>query len=244
MSIEKTITIKTEFFDNFTWKKLPIDHDYVTIVFCISKFKNTQQYSRTNNFLENIENENVKKSIKYILNIMPCQCFVNIGSYKEFKNYIQNENSESISNKLNENSKITDISENELLKLKEKIKKIENKKTCIFTYDTSTNINTDNDTNSTENFYDKTLKNVFDMSINNNFNESHKICIGEINDIPKNIISVADYIFFENMDILNEYFKTFNYNIRIQTSNTPLYLIDKCNYEYYQLFSFTKHLKL
>jgi len=128
------------------------------------------------------------------------------------------------------------------LKLKEKIKKVENKKTCIFTYNTIADTDTVKNVNINEKFYDKTLKNVLDMSINNNFNESHKICIGEINNIPKNIISVADYIFFENMDILNEYFQTFNYNIRIQTSNTQLYLIDKCNYEYYQLFSFTKHL--
>jgi hypothetical protein len=237
--IEKTITIKTDFFDNFIWKKLPLEHEYITIVFCVSKFKNTKQ--NPNDFLENIENENIKKSIKYILNVMPCQCFVNISSYTEFKKYINDNNLVSITNKLNKHTQndtkgtITDVSENELLKLKEKIKKVESKKTCIFTYDTSIN-------NESNNFYDKTLKNVFDMSINNNFNESHKICIGEINDIPKNIISVADYIFFENMDILNEYFKTFNYNIRIQTSNTPLYLIDKCNYEYYQLFSFTKHL--
>jgi hypothetical protein len=241
-SIEKTITVKTEFFDNFIWKKLPLEHDYITIVFCISKFKNTEQ--SPNEFLENIENENIKKSIKYILNIMPCQCFVNIGSYNEFKNYINDNDLVSITNKLNEkNSEIENLSENELLKLKEKIKKVENKKTCIFTYNTIPDIDMEKNVNINEKFYDKTLKNVLDMSINNNFNESHKICIGEINNIPKNIISVADYIFFENMDIINEYFQTFNYNIRIQTSNTQLYLIDKCNYEYYQLFSFTKHLK-
>lgn len=233
MSIEKTITIKTDLFDNFSWKKLPLEHDYVTVVFCISKFKNTELSS--DNFLENIENENIKKSIKYILNIMPCQCVVNIDNYETFKNYIKNDNSVTSSKLKNLNeptntTKPTFVDEDELFNLTEKIKKIENKKTCIFTYDT-------------EKYYDKTLQNIFDMSINNNFNESHKLCIGEINKIPKNIISIADYIFFENMDILNEYFQTFNYNIRIQTSNTQLYLIDKCNYEYYQLFSFTKHLK-
>lgn len=235
MSFEKKITtIKTDFFDNFTWKKLPLEHDYITIVFCTSKFK-----KRSNEFFENIENENMKKSIKYILNIMPCQCFVNISNYNEFKNYINDKNLTSITNKWNEKSGIINVSEDELLKLKEKIKKVENKKTCIFTYNT---INLDNNTNTTEK-YDNTLKNVFDMSINNSFNESHKICIGEIDNIPKSILSVADYIFFENIDIINKYFQTSNYNIRIQTSNTSLYLIDKCNYEYYQLFNFTNHLK-
>ena len=166
--IEKKITtVKTEFFDNFIWKKLPLEHDYITIVFCVSKFKNTEQSS--NNFLENIENESIKKSIKYILNIMPCQCFVNISSYNEFKNYINDNNSVLLSNKLNENiirNSNSDCSENELLKLKEKIKMIENKKTCIFTYCAETNVPLK--------FYDKTLKNVFDMSINNNFNHKKK----------------------------------------------------------------------
>ena len=34
------VTIKTDLFDNFSWKKLPLEHDYVNIVFCINKFKN------------------------------------------------------------------------------------------------------------------------------------------------------------------------------------------------------------
>jgi hypothetical protein len=70
----------------------------------------------------------------------------------------------------------------------------------------------------------------------------HKICIGEINNIPKDIISLADYILFEDINVLNEYLQSFNHNIRITNSNTSIYILDKCNYEYYKLFSFDKYI--
>ena len=83
---------------------------------------------------------------------------------------------------------------------------------------------------------------MFNVSINSDFNITHKLYIGEIDNISKYTLSIADYIFFENKDVLNKYLQSQNHNIRIKESDTPLYLLDKCNYEYYQLFSFKKHI--
>ena len=38
---KKTSTIKTELFNNFSWKRLPLEHDYITILFCLDKYKKT-----------------------------------------------------------------------------------------------------------------------------------------------------------------------------------------------------------
>lgn len=236
MSIEKkSTTIKTELFDYFTWKRLPIEHEYITIVFCLEKYRNIDN---SDDFMKNIEQENIKKAIKYILNIMPYQCIINIDRYISFKEYKEETDDkdlfilklDKLENILNDNE--NNINEYNFKSLKDKIQKINNKKTYLFTY---TN-------NQTEKTIENSLKNMLDISINSHFNETHKVCIGEIKNIPKNILCVADYIFFENKDVLNEYLELLNHNIRIKTSNTPLYLLDKCNYEYYQLFSFYKHL--
>ena len=219
MPKEKT-TIKTDNFDNFNWKKLPIEQDYITIIFCIESYKDNDKYY----FMKNVENDKIKKALTYILNIMPYKCIVNVDSYNnfiEYKNEIDN-------NELSIKLKKLKIENNNFENLENKINKISNKKTYLFTY-------------TNEQYTENSLKNIFDISINTHFNETHKICIGELKNIPKSILSIADYIFFENKDILNNYFEMLNHNIRIQTSNSELFLLDKCNYEHYQLFNFDKH---
>ena len=223
MTKEKT-TIKTDFFDNFYWKKLPIENDYITIIFCLDKYKDNDKYD----FMKNIENDKIKKALTYILNIMPYKCIVNVDSYNNFIEYKNEINKDDTGKKLNELK--TKLKNNTNLEfLEKKMEKINNKKTYLFTY-------------TSEQFIENNLKNIFDISINKHFNETHKVCVGELENIPKTILSVADYIFFENKDILNKYFEMLNHNIRIQTSNAELFLLDKCNYEHYQLFNFNKHL--
>lgn len=219
MPKEKT-TIKTDNFDNFNWKKLPIEQDYITIIFCLENYKDSDKYD----FMKNIENDKIKRALTYILNIMPYKCIVNVDYYNnfiEYKNEIDN-------NELSIKLKKLKIENNNFENLENKINKISNKKTYLFTY-------------TNEQYTENSLKNIFDISINTHFNETHKICIGELKNIPKSILSIADYIFFENKDILNNYFEMLNHNIRIQTSNSELFLLDKCNYEHYQLFNFDKH---
>lgn len=233
MSTENKITtIKTDLFNNFNWKRLPIEHDYITIVFCLDKYKNMDN---SNIFMDNIINDNIKKAIKYILNIMPYQCIIDVEKYNNFVIFKENKHivENNLTHELDKLDKIDKLKNcDDIQILKDKIHKIQNKKTFLFTY------NSQNEKNDTEH----TLKNMYNISINSHFNDTHKICIGELNSIPKSILSVADYIFFENKDIINNYFETFHHNIRIQTSNTELYMLDKCNYEYYQLFNFDKHI--
>jgi hypothetical protein len=232
----KTTTIKTDLFNNFKWKRLPIEHDYITIVFCLDEYKNTDS---SNIFMENITNEKIKKAIKYILNVMPYQCIIDVDKYNNFLTFQENKHivENNITHELDKLNQIDKLKNNEsdTQLLKDKINKIQNKKTFLFTYNNQNDQNDQND-------IDHTLKIMYNISINSHFKDTHKICIGEVNSIPKSILSVADYIFFENKDVINNYFETFNHNIRIKTSNTELYMLDKCNYEYYQLFNFDKHV--
>lgn len=209
-------TIKTDLFNNFKWKRLPIEHEYITIIFCLDKYK---KIYNSDDFLSCVENTNTKRAIKYILNIMPYKCIVNIDDYSNYKYY---------KDKLEKNIEVDKMIEKIKTKsdiniIKDRLNKLEEKKSYIFTYDENSN---------------KILNITFDSE----FNETHRLCIGEIENIPKYNLSVADYIFFENKDILNKYLESQNHNLRIKTSNAELYLIDKCNYEYYNLFNFTKHI--
>ena len=231
MSINKkmeSLSIQTDLFNSFTWKRLPIEHDYITIVFCLSKYKNIDTSS---NFIENILNNNTKKAIQYIINIMPYKCIVDIENYENFKYHKDNiDDNSNVSEQLKKlKSQIKEENTNEITDLENRLKIINNKKTYIFTYPNKEK-------------HEEELKNILDISINDNFNEMHKICIGEINNIPKDIISLADYILFEDINVLNEYLQSFNHNIRITNSNTSIYILYKCNYEYYKLFSFDKYI--
>jgi hypothetical protein len=225
----KHSTIKTGLFNNFVWNRLPIEHDYITIIFCLDKYKNTDN---SNDFLLPIENEDTKNAIKYILNIMPYKCIINIDDYSNYRYYRDNmtynkDNKDDTIieklDKLNIKNKDT-INKTEIEYIKNKLKKIEEKKTYIFTYDENKN-------------------KILNMSIDLEFNNTHRVCIGELENISKCCLSVSDYIFFENIDILNKYLETQNHNLRIKKSDAPIYLIDKCNYEYYNLFNFNKHIK-
>jgi len=224
---KKTTTIKTDLFNSFIWKRFPIDHDYITILFCLDKYKNTDN---SDDFMKYIENDDIKKAITYILNIMPYKCIININDYSNYKYYKDNldENKE-LNNLI---KKIDDLDKDTIL-LKERIKKIENKKTFIFSSDNK---------GITYDFTNESLSKMFNVTINSDFNITHKLYIGEIRNISKYTLSVADYIFFENKNVLNKYLESQNHNIRIKDSDSPLYLLDKCNYEYYQLFNFKRHI--
>jgi hypothetical protein len=236
---EKINTIKTEQFNNFIWKRIPIEHNYITIACCLSEYKE----NNSENFFENIPNESTKKLLQYIINIMPSYGVVNIDNFRDFVFH-----KDKVIDSNNEISKIKNIkfdsgsdtpSEKDLEYIEEKIKKLNNKKTYIFTYP-SLSLDTTNDVSEIEN----NLKKMLNLSISNYFNESHKLCFGKIENIPKHILCMADYVFFEDKDVLNKYLEMFNHNIRINKSNTSIYVLDKCNYEYYNLFSFNNHLQL
>ena len=219
----KYSTIKTNLFDNFIWKRLPIEHDYITIIFCLDRYKNIDN---SDDFLLNIKNDGIKKAIKYILNIMPYKCVINIEDYSNYKHYNNNvtsEDSDIFIEKIKEVINLNKLKEDETEYLKNKVKKIQEKKTCVFTYDENKN-------------------KILNISIDLEFNNTHRLCIGEIKNIPKYCLSIADYIFFENTDILNKYLEMQNHNLKINKSDAALYMIDKCNYEYYNLFNFNKHI--
>jgi hypothetical protein len=229
---EKINTIKTEQFNNFIWKRIPIEHDYITIACCLSDYKE----NNSENLFENISNETTKKLLQYIINIMPSYCVFNI---EKFSDFIFHKNKKIEPN--NELSKLKNIkfksgsdnpSEKDLEYIEEKIKKLNNKKTYIFTYPFNNTVEGEQDN----------LKKMLNLSISNHFNETHKLCFGKIENIPKHILCMADYIFFEDKDVLNKYLEMFNHNIRINKSNTSIYVLDKCNYEYYNLFSFNNYL--
>ena len=218
-SENKSSTIKTNLFDNFIWKRLPIEHDYITIIFCLDKYKNTDN---SDDFLSNIENENTKKAIKYIINIMPHNCIINIDDYSNYKYYKDNlEKNIELDNIIDKLKKLE--IDKDINFVKDRLNKLQQKKSYIFTYSDSSN---------------KLLNITFDSK----FNETHRLCVGEIENIPKYNLSIADYIFFENKDVLNKYLESQNHNLRIKISDAPLFLIDKCNYEYYNLFNFNKHI--
>jgi hypothetical protein len=220
-SENKSSTIKTNLFDNFIWKRLPIEHDYVTIIFCLDKYKNTDN---SDDFLSNIENENTKKAIKYIINIMPHNCIINIDDYSNYKYYKDNlEKNIELDNIIDKLTKLE--TDKDINFVKDRLNKLQQKKSYIFTYSDTSN---------------KLLNITFDSK----FNETHRLCVGEIENIPKYNLSIADYIFFENKDVLNKYLESQNHNLRIKISDAPLFLIDKCNYEYYNLFNFNKHITL
>ena len=218
-SENKSSTIKTNLFDNFIWKRLPIEHDYITIIFCLDKYKNTDN---SDDFLSNIENENTKKAIKYIINIMPHNCIINIDDYSNYKYYKDNlEKNIELDNIIDKLKKLE--IDKDINFVKDRLNKLQQKKSYIFTYSDTSN---------------KLLNITFDSK----FNETHRLCVGEIENIPKYNLSIADYIFFENKDVLNKYLESQNHNLRIKISDAPLFLIDKCNYEYYNLFNFNKHI--
>jgi len=218
-SENKSSTIKTNLFDKFIWKRLPIEHDYVTIIFCLDKYKNTDN---SDDFLSNIENENTKKAIKYIINIMPHNCIINIDDYSNYKYYKDNlEKNIELDNIIDKLTKLE--TDKDINFVKDRLNKLQQKKSYIFTYSDTSN---------------KLLNITFDSK----FNETHRFCVGEIENIPKYNLSIADYIFFENKDVLNKYLESQNHNLRIKISDAPLFLIDKCNYEYYNLFNFNKHI--
>ena len=236
---KKPTTIKTNLFNNFIWKRFPVEHDYITILFCLDSYKNLDN---SDDFMKYIENDEIKKAITYILNIMPYKCIININDYLNYKFYKDNldDNKEldfiikKIDNLKNNLSKINSDIQEDTNSLKERIKKIENKKTFIFSCNTKEIVN---------DFKNESLSKMLDISLNLDFN-THKLYIGEIENISKYNLTIADYIFFENKNVLNKYLELQNHNIRIKESDSSLYLLDKCNYEYYQLFNFEKHLDI
>lgn len=216
MSTKQCNTIVTGKINNFLWKRMPIEHEYINIVFCVSDYTN-----KNLNIFENTLNPSTKKSLKHILNIMPMCCITDIKTYKEFVSS-KKINFQDILNE--KECKIENLDEKTIKELNEKICKINNKKTYIFSYD------------------EKNKNEILNIKINNEFNDMHKICIGKFENIPKNVLGVSDYIFFDNQKELNKYFESSHHNIRIQNSTTLIYAIDKCNYKDFHLFSFDKYL--
>lgn len=226
---KKTTTIKTDLFNNFIWKRFPIEHDYITILFCLDNYKNTDN---SDDFMKYIENDEIKKAISYILNLMPYKCIINVNDYLNYKFYKDN---------LDDNKELDFIikkidklqQDQDTNSLKERIKKIENKKTFIFSCNSREIVN---------DLKNESLSKMLDVTLNLDFNNTHKLYIGEIENFSKYTLTIADYIFFENKNALNKYLELQNHNIRIKESDSSLYLLDKCNYEHYQLFNFRKHL--
>jgi hypothetical protein len=89
------------------------------------------------------------------------------------------------------------------------------------------------------NFYNENnKKDILNITMNKNFNKLHRVCVGDITNIPKDTLSISDYIFFDNIEQINKYFSLSNYNIELNSTNSKIYLVDKCNYKDCQLFSF------
>jgi hypothetical protein len=220
--------ISTDNFNNFYWKSLPIEKDYCNITICssyISKEFENETYEQDNilYFINKINNKNTQKTIKYILDIMPFTCILNIETYEMFLN------SEKLKEDIYTN---TNIDINNLKNKKEDVDKISDIVTKItgkITY---------------VNFYnEKNKKDILNITINNNFNKIHRVCIGDISNIPKDTLSLSDYIFFDSLEQINKYFLLSNFNIEIKETNSKIYLVDKCNYKDCQLFSFDNYIK-
>ena len=84
---------------------------------------------------------------------------------------------------------------------------------------------------------------LFKITMNKNFNKLHRVCIGDIINIPKDTLSISDYIFFDDIEQINKYLRLSNYNIEIKGTDSKIYLVDKCNYKDCHLFSFDNYIK-
>jgi len=222
--------ISIDNFNNFYWKSLPTEKDYCNITLCTSNIvKDTDMLSETDKdnisyYINKINNENTQKTLKYIIDIMPFTCILNIDSYSMFLN------SETLKENIGTN---TNIDKNSLKQIDEK--KLE--ETLNIVKNTTKKI-------TYINFCDeKNKKDILNITINKNFNKIHRICFGDIDNIPKDTLSVSDYIFFDSIEQINKYFKLSNYNIEINNTNSKIYLVDKCNYKDCQLFSFDNYIK-
>jgi len=222
--------IFTDNFNKFYWKSLPIEKDYCNITLCTSYLTNisdnnnsTEYKDDISYYINNINNANTQKTLKYILDIMPFICILNIESYEMFLNSENLKDDIETSTNIDKNN-LKNIDQNKIDKVSDIVKNTTRKLTYI-------------------NFYDKKKDDILNITINKNFNKIHRVCIGDISNIPKDTLSVSDYIFFDDIEQINKYFLLSNYHISIKDTNSKIYLVDKCNYKDYQLFSFENYIK-
>jgi len=234
-------TISIDNFNKFYWKTLPIEKEYCNITFCTSclteekdKLHEPDNSTETNDdintdnisyYLNKINNQDTQNTLKYIFDIMPFTCILNIESYEMFLNSEKLKNEIETNTHINKENFKKSIDEEQINDTLNIVKNITRKLTYI-------------------NFYnEKNKKDILNITMNKNFNKIHRVCIGDITNIPKDTLSISDYIFFDNIEQINKYFRLSNYNIEINYTNSKIYLIDKCNYKDSQLFSFDNYIR-
>lgn len=221
-----SITISTDNFNNFYWKSLPIEKDYCNVTICTSNMIEPQCENKDeiSYYINKINNVNTQKTLNYILDIMPFTCILNIESYEMFLNSEKLKDNIETNTRIDE-KKFKDISNKKINDTINIIKKITSKITYV-------------------NFYNENNKqDILNISMNKKFDKMHRVCIGDISNIPKDTLSLSDYIFFDSIDQINKYFRLSNFRIEIRDTNSKIYLVDKCNYKDYQLFSFDNYIK-
>lgn len=227
-------TISIDNFNKFYWKSLPIEKDYCNITFCTSNLsEDNDSINETiidNNkdnisyYLNRINNKDTQKTLKYILDIMPFACILNVESYEMFLNSEKLKSEIETSTNVNKNNfkQIEGEKIDEMLNI---VKNINRKLTYV-------------------NFYNENNKqDILNITMNKNFNKLHRVCIGDISNIPKDTLSISDYIFFDDTEQINKYFRLSNYNIELNSTNSKTYLVDKCNYKDCHLFSFDNYIR-
>ena len=224
-------TISIDNFNNFYWKTLPIEKDYCNITMCTSHLNDTNETNTDDDkdnisyYINNINNKVTQETLKYILDIMPFTCVLNIESYEMFINSEKLKNDIENNTNINKNNFKQYINEEKINEVSNIIKNTTRKLTYV-------------------NFYnEKNKQDILNITMNKNFNKLHRVCIGDIINIPKDTLSISDYIFFDDIEQINKYLRLSNYNIEIKGTDSKIYLVDKCNYKDCHLFSFDNYIK-
>jgi hypothetical protein len=217
-------TIDIRYKECFAWKQLPMEMNHVNIAFCTNHLD--ESLLKSGSFDGNISNcftaLKSKLILQHIVATMPFTCFVDIDSNQCLEAIHQSANENELSkNLICPKLKITEDDKKQLM---QKLNRLLALKTCIFTF---TDIQ--NEWN----------KQMFYTHMNLNYsNITHRLFVGKVENIPKSILGMCDFIFIEDTESINNYLQKMNHSLRITFSDFSTYVIDKKNYINSVVFSY------
>lgn len=208
----------------FQWNRLPIELDSVNIAFCTNNLNKTLMESQHFNgdVSQCFTEQKSQLFFQHILGTMPFTCFVDLDTDRSLSvlTKIQNNNenlNKMISPELN-------LSDDDRTTMIERLSKQISKKTCIFTFTKSSK---------------EWNKQMFYTHMNFKYDgTTHRLFVGEMENIPKSVLNLCDYIFIEETNTLNQYLEQMNHSTRITFSDFSTYVIDKRNYINSVVFSY------